>query len=54
MWCETVKLFLRPGPTIDEVDELEEASELCQSIANRLIDSAVTLAVRKTEANAPS
>ena len=46
-WHKTVKAFMGPGPTVDEVDEVEEPMELCQAIVNQLINSAMTLAMGK-------
>ena len=44
---KTVKLFVRPGPAVDEIDEHEEVTELCRAIVNRLIDSGVMSTVGK-------
>ena len=49
MGCKTLKFFTRPGPAVDEVDELEELMEVWSGIANRFIDSAVMSAVGTTE-----
>ena len=52
MGCKTVKLVTRPGPAVDEVDELEEPMEVWQGTANRFVDSAVMSAVRQTDTDA--
>ena len=37
---ETVEVFMTPGPAVDEVNELEEATELCRAIVKQCYDEA--------------